>query len=139
MVLQVARLRLVSVTDRLPHSDRAAGAAAAVVRRKTRRRGSREGLRISRECVQAIAAEAAAAGARTMVMLMPARFQVDDADYGRLKEAVSGAGGTLVRDAATDALRRSAGAARAAAVRRAAAAARGAARARTCSSSRRCT
>ena len=34
-------------------------------------------------------------------MLMPARFQVDDADYGRLKDAVSGAGGTLVRDAAT--------------------------------------
>jgi hypothetical protein len=36
-----------------------------------------------------------------MVMLMPARFQVDDADYGRLREAVSSAGGTLVRDAAT--------------------------------------
>jgi hypothetical protein len=36
-----------------------------------------------------------------MIMLMPARFQVDDADYGRLKDIVSGAGGTLVRDAAT--------------------------------------
>ena len=34
-------------------------------------------------------------------MLMPARFQVDDADYGRLKDAVAAPGGTLVRDAAT--------------------------------------
>jgi hypothetical protein len=51
--------------------------------------------------VDAIASDAAAAGARTMVMLMPARFQVDDADYGRLKEAVEAAGGQLMRDAAT--------------------------------------
>jgi hypothetical protein len=36
-----------------------------------------------------------------MVMLMPARFQVDDADYGRLKSGIAGAGGALVRDAAT--------------------------------------
>jgi hypothetical protein len=33
---------------------------------------------------------------------MPARFQVDDADFGRLKEVVSQAGGELVRDGATD-------------------------------------
>ena len=33
---------------------------------------------------------------------MPARFQVDDGDYGRLKDIVSAAGGTLVRDAATE-------------------------------------
>ena len=32
---------------------------------------------------------------------MPARFQVDDADYGRLREIVSEAGGELVRDGAT--------------------------------------
>ena len=33
---------------------------------------------------------------------MPARFQVDDADYGRLKDSVAAAGGELVRDAATE-------------------------------------
>jgi hypothetical protein len=33
---------------------------------------------------------------------MPARFQVDDADYGRLREAVSQAGGELRRDAASE-------------------------------------
>jgi hypothetical protein len=32
---------------------------------------------------------------------MPARFQVDDADYGRLREIVAQSGGELVRDAAT--------------------------------------
>jgi hypothetical protein len=37
-----------------------------------------------------------------MVALMPARFQVDDPDYSRLKEAVAASGGELVRDAATE-------------------------------------
>jgi lysophospholipase L1-like esterase len=100
MVLQVLRLRIVAVTDRLPSfgarpepplQSYAADPAPRID----------AGLRISRDCVQAIATEAAAAGAVTMVMLMPARFQVDEADYGRLKDAVSGAGGRLVRDAAT--------------------------------------
>jgi hypothetical protein len=101
MVLQVLRLRVVSVTDRLsnwisppepPLQTYAATPAPRIA----------DGLRISRECVEAIASDAAAAGARTMVLLVPARFQVDDTDYWHLKEAVAGAGGTLVRDAATD-------------------------------------
>ena len=101
MVLQLVRLRIVSVTDRLsnwisppepPLQSYAEKPAARIA----------EGLRISRECVEKIAAEAAAGGARTMVMLMPARFQVDDTDYGHLKKAVEGAGGRLIRDAATE-------------------------------------
>jgi hypothetical protein len=48
-----------------------------------------------------MATDAAAAGARTAVMLMPARFQVDDGDYARLREAVAQSGGELVRDAAS--------------------------------------
>jgi lysophospholipase L1-like esterase len=101
MVLQVLRLRVISVTDRVgnwisppepPLQSYAEHPAARIA----------EGLAISRDCVKAIADEAAASGARTMIMLMPARFQVDDPDYGRLKEAVEGAGGKLVRDAATE-------------------------------------
>jgi hypothetical protein len=101
IVLQVLRLRVVSVTDRLsnwrsppepPLQSYAARPAPQIA----------DGLRISRECVEAIASDAAAAGAQTMVLLMPARFQVDDADYGHLKAAVAGAGGTLLRDGATD-------------------------------------
>ncbi len=100
MVLQVFRLRVTAVTGRLPGrgappepplQSYAAQPAPRI----------EEGLRISRDCVQAIAAEAAAAGARAMVMLMPARFQLDDPDYARLEAAVEGAGGVLVRDAAT--------------------------------------
>ena len=100
MVLQVLRLRVVGVTGRFrtwmsppepPLQSYAANPAPRIDR----------GLQISRDCVAAIVADAAAAGARTMIMLMPARFQVDDADYGHLKEAVEGAGGNLVRDGAT--------------------------------------
>ena len=101
MVLQVLRLRVVSVTDRFggwgtpaepPLQSYAADPAPRIA----------EGLRISADCVRAIAGDAAAAGARTMVMLVPARFQVDDPDYGRLRQAVHDAGGALVRDAASE-------------------------------------
>jgi hypothetical protein len=101
MVLQVLRLRVVSVTDRLsswiapPEPPLQTYAAQPTPRIS-------EGLRISRGCVEAIASDAAQIHARTMVLLMPARFQVDDADYGHLKDLVAGAGGHLVRDAASD-------------------------------------
>lgn len=101
MVLQLVRLRIVSVTDRLSHwISPPEPPLQSYAEQPAARIG--EGLRITRECVEAIAAEAAAGGARTMVMLMPARFQVDDTDYGHLKRAVEGAGGKLVRDAATE-------------------------------------
>jgi hypothetical protein len=101
MVLQVARLRVVSATERLtnwlsppepPLQSYAARPAPRIAR----------GLDISADCVHSIAEEAGAAGARTMVLLMPARFQVDDADYGRLREIVDHLGGELNRDAASE-------------------------------------
>ncbi len=100
MVLQVLRLRLVAVTDRLPSFGAPPQPPLPSYAAKAAPRID-EGLRVSRECVKAIAADAGASGARTMVMLMPARFQVDNADYGRLKEAVEGTGGKLWRDGAT--------------------------------------
>jgi SGNH hydrolase-like domain, acetyltransferase AlgX len=101
MVLQVLRLRAMSVIDRLPTwktrpepplQSYAAHPAPRIA----------DGLRISRDCVAAIADEASTLGAQTMVMLVPARFQVNDFDYGQLKAAVAQAGGELVRDAATE-------------------------------------
>jgi len=101
MVLQVLRLRFTALTDRFTHvigppeaplQSYAAHPAPRIAR----------GLEITRDAVSAIAEDAAAAGARTGVLLMPARFQVDDGDYGRLREAVAQAGGELVRDAATE-------------------------------------
>lgn len=100
LVLQLLRLRVVSVTDRLsnwisPPEPPLQSYAATPAPRIT------EGLHVSADCVRHIADDAAGVGARTMIMLMPARFQVDDGDYGRLQDIVRGAGGTLVRDAAT--------------------------------------
>lgn len=100
MVLQVLRLRVVSATARLrpklappepPLQSYAANPAPRI----------QEGLAVTRRCVESIAAVASATGARTAVVLMPARFQVDDVDYGLLKQGVQDAGGELIRDAAT--------------------------------------
>ena len=101
MVLQVLRLRVVAATARFtrtaglpepPLQSYAAHPAPRIAR----------GLAVVRRVVEAMAADAAARGARTAVVLMPARFQVDDADYGRLRETVAQSGGELVRDAATE-------------------------------------
>jgi hypothetical protein len=99
--LQVLRLRIVSVLDRLPSwkappepplQSYAAHPAPRIA----------QGLRISRDCVAAIANEAGVQRARTMVMFIPARFQVNDLDYRQLSSAVSQAGGELVRDGASE-------------------------------------
>jgi lysophospholipase L1-like esterase len=100
MVLQVLRLRVLSATERLrgfkgppeaPLQSYAAKPAPRIA----------EGLDIARDCIRQLASEAGAAGARTGIVLMPARFQVDDVDYGHLREAVAAQGGELVRVAAT--------------------------------------
>ncbi len=100
MVLQVLRLRTTAATDRLawaaappepPLQTYAASPAPRIA----------QGLASTRNIVEEMIKEASSAGARSAVMLLPARFQVDDPDYGRLREAVTAAGGELVRDAAT--------------------------------------
>ena len=100
MVLQVLRLRYRSVTDRFrstagppepPLQSYAANPAPRISR----------GIALTRDAIGTIAQEADAAGTRTGILLLPARFQVDDADYGRLRDIVKSAGGELVRDGAT--------------------------------------
>lgn len=63
------------------------------------------GLEVSRDAFGRISTLAAARGARTAIVLMPARFQVDDGDYGRLKERVEAAGHSLIRQAASERFR----------------------------------
>jgi hypothetical protein len=63
------------------------------------------GLEVARRAIGLIADRAAAIGARTGLALMPARFQTDDADYGRLAEIVRHGGGTLVRNSASERFR----------------------------------
>lgn len=100
MVLQVLRLRIFAATDRFrasgppepPLQSYAANPAPRILR----------GIALTREAIAQIAAEAKGVGAETGIILMPARFQVDDADYGRLRDIVAAAGGELRRDAATE-------------------------------------
>ncbi|HET7220318.1 MAG TPA: hypothetical protein VFJ02_19820 [Vicinamibacterales bacterium] len=101
MVLQILRLRVVSATERFSPS---AAPPEPPLQSYAARPAPRisEGLEIATRAIDDIAKTAAAAGAATAVVLMPARFQVDDPDYGRLADAVRQAGGTLVRDAATE-------------------------------------
>jgi lysophospholipase L1-like esterase len=101
MVLQILRLRVVAMADRVspslappepPLQSYAAQPAPRIA----------EGLAITRQAIEDITRTASAAGAKTAIVLMPARFQVDDADYGRLREIVAASGGELIRDAATE-------------------------------------
>jgi hypothetical protein len=101
MVLQLLRLRVASATERFGAVLAAPEAPLQMYDAHPNPRIA-EGLAVSRQCISEIASVAAAAGARTAIALMPARFQVDDADYGRLKEIVAASGGDLRRDAATE-------------------------------------
>jgi hypothetical protein len=60
-----------------------------------------EGLEISRRAFGNIAERARGIGAQTGVVLMPARFQVNDVDYRQLSAIVRDAGGELDRNAAS--------------------------------------
>ena len=99
MVLQLLRLRVVTATERFqfkappepPLQSYAAHPPPRIAR----------GVEITRDCLRQIGAEADRRGARVAIALMPARFQVDDGDYGRLRQTVAETGGELVRDAAT--------------------------------------
>ena len=64
-----------------------------------------EGVAVTRTAVERIAGRAGRLGARTGIVLMPARFQTDDDDYGRLAKTVAEHGGTLERHAATERFR----------------------------------
>ena len=101
MVLQVLRLRAVAATERF---TRTAGPPEPPLQSYAAHPSPRiaHGLAVIHRVVEAMAADAAVIGSRTTVMLMPARFQVDDADYARLRDAVAQAGGELVRDAASE-------------------------------------
>lgn len=59
------------------------------------------GLEVSRQAFGKIANRASAIGAETGLVLFPARFQTDDADYVRWKEIVHSAGGELIRNSGT--------------------------------------
>lgn len=99
MVLQIAHLRVTSATSRFTNLAPPEPPMQSYARNPAPRIA--EGLATARQSIEAIAAHAAALGARSAVVLVPARLQVDDGDYGRLREIVRQSGGELVRDAAS--------------------------------------
>jgi hypothetical protein len=102
MVLQIARLRVLTLVDRfrgptVPPIERPLKVYLPRPSDDTLR-----GLDVTRECVRRLASMAAARGAKTAVMLMPARLQLNDTDFGNLETVVEQNGERLVRNAATD-------------------------------------
>ena len=100
IVLQVARLRVTTMLDRFgwrpeidpPLRTYLPDAPPEIAR----------GVAAVTDVVSRMAALTTRQGARLVVVLLPARFQVDDGDYGRLKAIVERSGRTLERDRATE-------------------------------------
>jgi len=101
MVLQVARLRTTTVLDRfgwrrpevdLPLRTYLPDAPPEITR----------GLDVMTDAVSRLDALTRSQGARLIVVLLPARFQVDDEDFTRLRDGVARLGETLERDRATE-------------------------------------
>ena len=100
MILQIVRLRFVAAAERVnPSAARPEPPLQSYAAHPAPRIA--EGLAIARHCIEEIVRASSSIGAKSAVVLMPARFQVDDPDYGRLNETVRQAGGELVRDGAT--------------------------------------
>lgn len=100
IVLQIARLRVTTVLDRFgwrPEIDPPLRTYLPDAPPEIDR-----GLEVTTDVVSRLDALARQEGSRLVVVLLPARFQVDDGDYGRLKEIVARAGQTLERDRATE-------------------------------------
>jgi hypothetical protein len=99
MVLQIVRLRVTTLLGRFgwhqevdaPLRTYLPDAVPEIVR----------GLAITHDVVARMKALTGANGQRLVIMLMPARFQVEDGDYRQLKAIVEESGKTLERDLAT--------------------------------------
>ncbi len=99
MVLQIFRMRLLEVGWRLGRREPIDRALTMYLPQTPP--DMQRGLAVTRECMTRIRALAAQQRARAGIVLLPARFQVADDDFARLKEMVAQDGATLVRDAAT--------------------------------------
>jgi len=101
MVLQIVKQRADQVLERVrparqPSPDRRLLSYATPLRGDIA-----EGLANSARAVTRIASAATARGARTAIALVPARFQVDEADYGRIRGGVTRFGFEMGIDAAS--------------------------------------
>lgn len=101
MVLQILRLRLVAATSRFqPASASPEPPLQSYAARPAPRIA--QGIAYTRDAIAQMSADAAAVGARLGIVLMPARLQLDDGDFGRLRDIVAAAGGEMQRHAPTE-------------------------------------
>ena len=100
MVLQIVRMRVMELVDRFGKAHPIERALTMYLPRLPA--DMAHGLDVARECVRRIATRAAEQGARTAVVLMPARFQVADYDYELLRPMAAATGEELQRNAATE-------------------------------------
>lgn len=101
MVLQQIRLRVNDVRDWLRPSAPTVSRPLATYVASPPEEVAR-GIALTRDTLRRLAGEAAARNARVGLVLVPARFQLNDTDYGHMRRTVEAAGGRLERDAATE-------------------------------------
>lgn len=102
MVLQMLRVRLLLLTERLGLSGNRGLERPLTSYLPRPPQDVQRGLAVTRDCVTRIAALASARNARTAIVLLPARLQVNDTDFANLQEIVAQHGETLARNGATD-------------------------------------
>jgi len=100
LVLQVARLRITTLFDRFGWRPEIDPPLRTYLHDAPP--GIDTGLAVTRDVVSRLAALTSSQDARLVLLLLPARFQVDDEDYARLKAIVARSGQTLERDRATE-------------------------------------
>jgi lysophospholipase L1-like esterase len=101
MVLQTVRLRVNDVRDWLRPEQGPVLQRALTTYVPDPPADVTRGLALTRDTLGTLVREAGAEGTRVGLVLVPARFQLNDEDFGHLQAAARHAGQTLVRDAAT--------------------------------------
>ncbi len=102
MVLQQVRLRVNEVLEWLRPAQAPTVSRPLTTYLPTASPEVQRGLELTRQILSQLDNEAGARGARVAVVLVPARFQLNDVDYGHLRKAVAAAGQELIRDKATE-------------------------------------
>ena len=102
MVLQIVTQRVRSITERLHPGRRPAPDRRLLSYSTPLHADVQRGFELGADVARQIAERARAAGARTAIVLVPARFQLDDAEYDRLRATVEPAGYEMTIDGAND-------------------------------------
>ena len=102
MVLQTVRLRVNDVLDWLRPAQAPTVSRPLTTYLPEAPPEVQRGLEVTRQVLSQLADEARKNGSEVALVLVPARFQLNDVDYGHLRKAVAAAGQELLRDKASE-------------------------------------